>query len=533
MIHDVAVTAVTAPAEAYVGDIVTIMVDVANPSDYTETFGVTLTYGGGVIGSFMVTLDAKATATRSVDWDTTGVTPASYTITAEAILITDEDLTNNKATTSISILPSLVRDVAIVGLTVPAEATKGDVVTISVDSTNFGDFDESVTLKITVKETGTVILEKVIPLSKGASVTQTASFDTSTIAPDVYTIGAEAIVAVDDVLGNNWKEASITVLPPPKHDVAVISIAAPADATVGDVVTISVDVANPGDYNETFDVEVRYDTIIIGSKSVTLLSKGSTTISFSWNATSVAPASYTIEVEVILITDEDLTNNNATASIVVKPKLVMGYPVASFVETPESPMVNETVIFASNSTDVDGYIVSWLWDFGDGSYDSGQIVTHTYATAGNYSVTLTVIDNDGLSDTVTHVKTVLATPVASFLESSESLMVGETVIFASTSTDLDGYIVSWLWDFGDGSYGKGSSVTHAYAKAGNYSVALTVTDNQGLQDSCSKVITVQEASALPPPGVPLYVLAAAVIAIAILVALVAYLIGARKPKSMK
>jgi PKD repeat protein len=74
-------------------------------------------------------------------------------------------------------------------------------------------------------------------------------------------------------------------------------------------------------------------------------------------------------------------------------------PVASFTFSPLSPAVGENVTFdASASYDPDGTIVSYEWGFGDGSTDTGMVVTHTYEVGGNYVVTLTVADDDGLID---------------------------------------------------------------------------------------------------------------------------------------
>ena len=75
------------------------------------------------------------------------------------------------------------------------------------------------------------------------------------------------------------------------------------------------------------------------------------------------------------------------------------YPKASFVFSPSSPLVNETITFdASASYDPDGTVVSYAWDFGDGTTSTGITATHSYATEGSYTVTLQVTDNDGFSD---------------------------------------------------------------------------------------------------------------------------------------
>lgn len=130
--------------------------------------------------------------------------------------------------------------------------------------------------------------------------------------------------------------------------------------------------------------------------------------------------------------------------------------------------------FVDGSTAGDGAIASWHWDFGDGSDASEQNPSHTYATAGTYSVTLTVTDDGGVSDTSTRDIEVNAPPSASFeIEKCDGLVCS----FTDTSDDADGSIVSRVWEFGDGGTSTAKNVSHTYASAGNYTVSLTVVDN--------------------------------------------------------
>jgi Zn-dependent metalloprotease len=146
-----------------------------------------------------------------------------------------------------------------------------------------------------------------------------------------------------------------------------------------------------------------------------------------------------------------------------------------------------TVTFTDASTDSDGTIVSWLWDFGDGNTSTAQNPVHTYATYGTYTVTLTVTDDDDATDSVSKDVTLTAPtpPTAGFTYTTDCL----TACFTDTSTD-DGTIVSWLWDFGDGNTSTQQNPCHTYAAAGTYTVTLTVTDDDTLTDSTSQSVTV-------------------------------------------
>ena len=150
----------------------------------------------------------------------------------------------------------------------------------------------------------------------------------------------------------------------------------------------------------------------------------------------------------------------------------------------------------STSTDGDGTIADHSWDFGDGTpAATGPAAEHTYASAGTYTVTLTVTDDDGATASTTKQVTVTGPnvlPVAAFTATPGVL----TASFdASASSDPDGSITGYAWSFGDGTTGSGQAVTHPYAAAGTYTVTLTVTDNRGGSTSTSRSVTV---TAAPP-----------------------------------
>ena len=183
-------------------------------------------------------------------------------------------------------------------------------------------------------------------------------------------------------------------------------------------------------------------------------------------------------------------------------------PTASITASPTSGDAPLSVSFNdSGSNDPDGSIVSYYWNFGDGTSGTGVTAGHTYNNSGNYTVSLTVTDDDGATDSASTVIQVTTAPVpnqaptASFTATPTSGDAPLPVSFnASASSDPDGTIVSYCWNFGDGATTTGVSRSHTYGSAGNYTATLTVTDDDGATDSSSRLIQVTDppASNLPP-----------------------------------
>jgi PKD repeat protein len=172
-------------------------------------------------------------------------------------------------------------------------------------------------------------------------------------------------------------------------------------------------------------------------------------------------------------------------------------PIADFTISPNSAKINETVLFdGSLSSDPDGSIVSWEWNFGDGSLGNGERTSHIYLKAGTFTVTLKIIDNSGGSKFTQ--KTIVISsqnqlPIAVFSISPTEQQVENKVFFdASLSSDPDGTIVKWEWKFGDGDTANGPEPEHVYHAANTYTVILKVTDNSGGSTSSQKTIKISE-----------------------------------------
>jgi PKD repeat protein len=157
-------------------------------------------------------------------------------------------------------------------------------------------------------------------------------------------------------------------------------------------------------------------------------------------------------------------------------------PVAAFDLAREVVEVAELVVFNGNgSHDPEGEIATYQWNFGDGSLpEVNSVVAHAYPVHGTYTVTLTVTDIQGASNTHAANLTVNAPPTAILDVSPAPYFAKEPIAFsASFSHDPDGRIASFAWDFGDGATASSAEAAHAYGDTGQFDVSLVVTDDHG------------------------------------------------------
>ena len=197
------------------------------------------------------------------------------------------------------------------------------------------------------------------------------------------------------------------------------------------------------------------------------------------------PGQYTVTLKVT--DDLNVTSTTATHTVTVD-----AVPKASFTAAPDRGDL--AVAFdAGGSSDSFGTITSYSWDFGDGGHASGKTPSHTYSHAGEYTVTLTVTDDEGETGEVAHVTVADAPPLASFTVGTASPTATQPVPFdASGSSDPDGTITGYSWDFGDGTTGSGAKPSHTYSHAGEYTVTLTVTDDEGEIGEVSRLVSVAQ-----------------------------------------
>ena len=164
--------------------------------------------------------------------------------------------------------------------------------------------------------------------------------------------------------------------------------------------------------------------------------------------------------------------------------------------SPSNPTTLSTIEFnASSSVAKDSEITSYAWELGDGTSDSGEVVTHSYDDAGTYDITLTVDTADGrTTSTTTQVDVANPTPVASFTYDPGNPGTGEETTFDGSGSDAPGSTIdSYEWDFdGDGTTDQtGEVVTTSFGSYGTYDVTLIVTDQEGETATTTKTVTVE------------------------------------------
>ena len=295
---------------------------------------------------------------------------------------------------------------------------------------------------------------------QGATATHTYA------AAGTYTV---KLTVTDNQSATGRRPIRSTVTAPPVNQVPVASFT----STVKDL-GVTVDGSGSSDSDGTVD-SYAWD-----------FGDGSTGQGATATHTYAAAGTYTVK---LTVTDNQSATGEKTDQVTVTAPPVNQVPVASFTSTVKDLGIT---VDGSGSSDSDGTVDSYAWDFGDGSTGQGATATHTYAAAGTYTVKLTVTDNQSATGEKTDQVTVTAppvnqVPVASFTSTVKDLGI---TVDGSGSSDSDGTVDSYAWDFGDGSTGQGATATHTYAAAGTYTVKLTVTDNQSATGEKTDQVTV-------------------------------------------
>jgi PKD repeat protein len=194
--------------------------------------------------------------------------------------------------------------------------------------------------------------------------------------------------------------------------------------------------------------------------------------------------------------------------------------------------VNLPIAFnASASSDPDGTVAFLGWDFGDGDTATGAIASHEYTAKGPFTVTLTVLDNDGTANATTRVVFIGNRPpqiaATNPTSSAVSVSVGASLIMMVVAVDPDGDALTYAWTV-DGVATPDANDTIAFSRAqtGPYLVHVTVSDGT---DSVSHAWTVEVRPLEPATPFPWW--AVALVVLAAVLALAVFLLWRRKRRA--
>ncbi|MCX6250141.1 MAG: PKD domain-containing protein [Bacteroidetes bacterium] len=145
----------------------------------------------------------------------------------------------------------------------------------------------------------------------------------------------------------------------------------------------------------------------------------------------------------------------------------------------------------------------WKWVFGDGpdtlSYDTPHDTTHLYAMYGNYTVSLTISDTNGVCDTVIYHQISISPHPVSFFAYSYPTCQNQAILFTDLSYNINSnYNVKWKWNLGNGTiitvnWPNNPDFSYIYNAPGTYAVTLTVTNNDSCTNSYTHDVTIQPA----------------------------------------
>jgi gliding motility-associated-like protein len=144
--------------------------------------------------------------------------------------------------------------------------------------------------------------------------------------------------------------------------------------------------------------------------------------------------------------------------------------------------VNDNIAFADTSTGSHNSIVSWDWNFGNGTTGTNSSPSVVYTAAGSYTVSLTTVNADGCR--ATNIVNIDISPLPNAGFTAGTACLNSPVQFTNTSTISGGTITGYSWDFGDGSGISGlQNPQYAYSQPGTYTVTLIVTSGDGCNDT--------------------------------------------------
>ncbi|MCY3414523.1 MAG: PKD domain-containing protein [Candidatus Heimdallarchaeota archaeon] len=185
---------------------------------------------------------------------------------------------------------------------------------------------------------------------------------------------------------------------------------------------------------------------------------------------------------------------NETSRIFTIPITVVNEPQDIKAEASKTEFYEDEIItFSASRTGNQTEILNYMWEWGDSYNDFGELINHSYAQAGEYTIRLKGYTNEShMYTTYLDVTVLNKEPIAAIDMSSN--IVNEDVIITFTggvsdsSSDLDS--MRYVWSFGDGLMEEGRVVEHYYTLDGNYTVTLTTIDNDGARNNATAIVEI-------------------------------------------
>lgn len=184
----------------------------------------------------------------------------------------------------------------------------------------------------------------------------------------------------------------------------------------------------------------------------------------------------TYAVKLVAVSDQGCTSDTVTRMVTVHP-----LPVTAFSLPAAVCMPGGLAEFKNATTVADQSSLSYTWAFGDNSGVShAKDANHTYAASGSYAVKLDAVSSFGCAGSITkQLSSFSDKPVAAFTVTPDKLCQGADNVFHDESTNSNGTITQWSWNFDDGSTSTEHNPTKRYQQPGNYNVQLKVTNSVG------------------------------------------------------
>jgi len=303
----------------------------------------------------------------------------------------------------------------------------------------------------------------------------------------------------------------------------VVTLTGPSQVAPGTINTYTLKISggqqNSGGLNVSVDAGT-LNSIIAGTKiqageithtaRATADANGEVSWNFEWQAPNVTSLTTANIYSSGLSTNADFgTGGDAVASLVTTVNVdpAATPPPVAIIQAPQTAQVNTVVDFDGSTSQHPGsIIVSYEWNFGDGSTATGALTNHIFSAAGVYTVTLKVTTDNGGTNTTFRDITVggLMIPNAN-AGGPYNGTEGQPVNFDGSLSTHVSAITNYIWDFGDGSPFVASplpTATHTYAQPGTYTVTLAVQDASNITGVATSTVSIVAVAPPPPPPPP-------------------------------